>query len=377
MLTADAKIRNHGNECGCISDGPPYVICPCKECVKDPCYNQQLQVFDDVIYNIDLKIVEYSKSVAQRHVWGYGCETDIDPDEFLRLRLYKDVLLRHYDTVSQGFEPFLCPYEIQLVLEKARLLVDNFTCTFKNRQDIQIDKSKYDEWVSANPNCIAYEDWARPFMNECPKFGIEVLNKEVIEDFYFMLSVEKVGEIDYTKLFYILDVYRHVKECKLKYDVSLKMLEGCKLDFNVSTKRIDDCRLKYDVSVNTLKECFRYGINVEKIDECKLNYDLLIKEHNCDLSFDTYLKLLTCDISSEMIVELYDCGIGLDYSVSQACPILVFDDKSLAISSFNIKLDSVNYDCTKLSELLGQDVCNYDKSEVEEILLSYSNLKKL
>lgn len=295
--------------------------CPriCGECPN--CFNLTRGRIRDVLYAIDEKIAQHSKYLICKLRWGYGCKADINEADYEKLLSYKYSILRFYQSLREGYEPCLCPEEIQSIIEKSLDLVDISCCTSPNRKDILIDKSKFDLWVLENPGCVAYDNWERGLINACPKVGITVK------------SVKK----------------------------------SC--DILSTVKLVDDkCKFLYTVSVYSVADsCIKVKTKVDR-KECKLKYDALVKEYNCSLSFSSYLKLIECNMTAEVIGSFLSCGLGVDYNVKNGCPEVKVATQTLSLCDTKVNIFSTSVDDALLKEFSGTDV---DPYEVDKLIESY------
>lgn len=291
----------------------------CNSCPN--CYNLSEYRLRDILYAINEKIVQHSEYLICKLMWGYGCKQFIEDGDFEKLLNYQSSIERYYQSLRNGYEPCLCPDEIESIVERALDLIDIGCCNSPNRKDLVIDESNLDLWVLDNPGCVAYEAWERHLVRIVPKVGISVKSVDMS-----------------------CDILATVKEVS------------------------DKCKFLYTVSVyNVANSCITTKVKVNK-KECKLDYNALVKEHKCNLSFDVYTKLIECNMTPKIIGSLLSCGVSVNYNVEKKCPQIEIGTQSIAVCDTKVNVFSNNVDKKLLADYSGGSI---DYFQVDQLIESY------
>lgn len=307
----------------------------CKTCPDCPhCYDLDSEKLREYICAIDNKICEYSESLICISNWGYGCK-NVTESDFKKLTIFKDYLQDYYNSVRFGYNPGVCPDEVQNVLEATANIVDlnfKFNETFTN---VRVDNSNYDQWVSQNPYCVAWEDWEKFVAKIAPKVGITVTNVSDACKFIFDFKTE-----------YSVESYEFLYALSVAY---IAAQNNC-FDIDIDVKKLE-CDIQIEVEA--------------ELKKCEVKYQLLIDKLECDLSFDAYVSLIKCSLSHEVIVKAFESGVPLDYI--DGTPVMRVSNQTYPLDTLSINLFDDSVDSSNLKTLIGDQT--FDRSLID----SYSN----
>lgn len=327
----------------------------CKTCPDCPnCYDLDIEKIREYLFAIDEKISDYNQSAICISDWGYACKP-VTYDQFEKLIIFRDYIDHYYNALRLNCDSGICPDEIQKVLEATSKLVSlNFRAS-ETYSNVEIDDSKFDEWVIDNPYCVAWEDWEYHIAQICPKLGFKVISVQ-----------------DACRLVYDLKVDEIQNSCQFLYTLTVASIAKKKSCIDVKVTNLIKCNLNYTAAVNSIETCdISFEAKAELI-QCKLNYDVLVKQHKCSFDFNTYVKLLSCNLSHEVISSLLECNVDVKYSVENKCPVIVTNNGEYNLNDLDYNLFRDGVDPNSVDTVFGIPSKDFYKNNVKVLVESYT-----
>lgn len=267
---------------------------------------------------------------------------------------YLKLLSNYRNHLINDYKFSLCKEKLQCFIEKVKDYVVG--CS-----DIEplIDDSGRDAWLEANPKCGGYEAWLKGFRTcemdiitfeevieeiKC-EFIYDIVSKEICHDLLYQV-VEEIIECNQ----FLTDEELIEKDCEL--DVQEQMdtsfctfsstisldVPTCKIDY--IQELIQKCNITLQEIVESILEC-KIEITEEQYNTCVIEYEELISNNLCSFTFSEYLKIKDCKLSYKIIKELLECNIQITYSIKDACPAFIINEKTYPLCdldySYNTK----------------------------------------
>lgn len=282
--------------------------CCCKKCnTCHDCYQHDDYRIKELLYSIYIKLANYYEAKLCSITWGYSCN-DLDSFEYRKLIIYRKTLEKHHLALLGGYQPCLCPEELQLVIDGVLELVDISCCKSDTRCDIVVTDSNYNDWILYNKYCISYEVWEKALYRACNVFSYTISEIPNPQNLIYTLKV-----------------------------LQLATEQQC-FDSTIGTDYLNK------ISVELLKECDTLSINSELMAKLKDNHSKLIEEIKCDFDFKIYSSLIACNFTNEVIVNLIKCGVEVSYNVEEKECILTYKNKAYRLQDMKISTDLSNCD---------------------------------
>lgn len=254
----------------------------CSEC--SDCYSFTLYELRDLITAIDIEISNYAEALVQKVQVGYAC-FNLDVFSVNKLLHYKESVERFYHGIRTKAMMCLCDSEFQRIKEKIGRIIDFAKCKMSGETEIRYDKSSYNQWIAANPTCVAYEVWEKGMIACNPTFIVSV---------------------------------------KTEYERVIRTLHA------VATKDTSGCVVKLFAFAHKAQCDKKFVASATNSSKCKVELNALVKKHKCDLTLAVYSKLLDCNLSFNVVSTVLGCGgkFSLD---AAGTPILKMGTRSSKI----------------------------------------------